>query len=203
VLDPAGLPCPSVEVTFTKVAGRRYTMTVAREHGPELAPRQGPGYHDYLPHDAVHFIVESVAGLSGGVFGRIAAGHSNLFTPADPALRRHQARREAKRKLPASARLDMARSESLASLCLPLWELRAGHRRELPPWLAEVEPSALASSLVERILERLDAFAAEWRRLQIGASMTLCWPGDVSARRRQTAALDDSSLYLGAKFVKR
>ena len=42
-----------MEVTFTKLKGHRYLMTVVRERGPELAPRQGPGYHDYLPHDAV------------------------------------------------------------------------------------------------------------------------------------------------------
>ena len=42
-----------MEVTFTKLQGRRYLMTVVRDRGPELAPRQGPGYHDYLPHDAV------------------------------------------------------------------------------------------------------------------------------------------------------
>ena len=68
-----------MDVTFRKLTGRRYVMSVVRERGPELAPTPGPGYHDYLPHDAVHFIVESEAGLSGGVFGRIAAGQSNLF----------------------------------------------------------------------------------------------------------------------------
>jgi hypothetical protein len=56
-----------MDVTFTKAPGRRYFMTVVRERGVPLAPRQGPGYHDYLPHDAVHFLVESEAGLSGGV----------------------------------------------------------------------------------------------------------------------------------------
>ena len=87
-----------MQVTFTKLPGRRYEMTVARERGPALAPRNGPGYHDWLPHDAVHFLVEAEAGLSGAVFGRIAAGHSNLFSPVDPSERRHQARREAKRR---------------------------------------------------------------------------------------------------------
>ena len=44
-----------MEVTFTKAAGRRYVMTVARERGPRLASRHGPGYDDHLPHDAVPF----------------------------------------------------------------------------------------------------------------------------------------------------
>jgi hypothetical protein len=60
---------PFMEVTFAKATtGRRYVMTVVRERGPQLAPRPGPGYDDYLPHDAVHFLVEAEAGLSGGVF---------------------------------------------------------------------------------------------------------------------------------------
>ena len=65
-----------MKVTFAKATGRRYVMTVVRERGPQLAPRPGPGYDDYLPHDAVHFLVEAEAGLAGGVFGRIAAGQN-------------------------------------------------------------------------------------------------------------------------------
>ncbi len=75
-------------------------MTVRRQAGPSLAPRQGPGYDDHLPHDAVHLLVENEAGLTGGVFGRVAAGRSNIFWPADPKLQRRQARREAKRRRP-------------------------------------------------------------------------------------------------------
>jgi hypothetical protein len=81
-----------MDVTFTKAAGRRYLMTVVRERGPQLAPRHGPGYDDYLPHDAVHFIAEAEARLSGGVFGRIAAGQSNMFWAADPRMLRRQGR---------------------------------------------------------------------------------------------------------------
>ncbi|MBV9049663.1 MAG: hypothetical protein JOY58_15410, partial [Solirubrobacterales bacterium] len=87
-----------MEVTFTKLAGRRYRMTVVRECGPALAPRQGPGYNDYLPHDAVHLIAECEAGLAGGVFGRVAAGECNIFAPADPSVIRRQRRRETKRR---------------------------------------------------------------------------------------------------------
>ncbi len=169
-----------MDVTFTKVAGRRYLMTIVRERGPELAPRQGPGYDGYLPHDAVHCLAESEAGISGGVFGRIAAGriaagHSNIFTTADPTLRRRQARREAKRRPRETEGADMARSESLASFCQPLWELRAGHRSELPLWFSSVEPSLLASPLVERIVGRLDDFAGHWHALPMNSSVTLSW----------------------------
>ncbi|MCX5418865.1 hypothetical protein [Streptomyces sp. NBC_00078] len=108
-----------MDVTFTKMSGRRYRMTVVRGSGPEPAPRQGPGHDDWLPHDAVHFLVEAEARLSGGVFGRIAAGRSNIFWAADPAVRRRQARREAKWQPSKAEHADMARSEALASACAP------------------------------------------------------------------------------------
>jgi hypothetical protein len=173
-----------MRVTFTKGPGRRYVMTVMRERGPELAPRQGPGYDDYLPHDAVHFLVEAESRLAAGVFGQIAAGRNNLFWPADPAARRRQARKERKRKLkPRDGELaDVARSEALASVCQRLWELRAGHRRELPDWFSRVPPGTLESPLVERILARLDEFAAQWHSLPGGGSVTLTWPVSVPRR---------------------
>ena len=181
-LPVARLPC-LYGVTFTKVAGRRYRMTVVRERGPRLAPRHGPGYDDYLPHDAVHFIVEAEAHLSGGVFGRIAAGQSNIFWAADPRVLRRQVRREAKRRPGATERADMARSEELASICQPLWEQRAGHRRQLPLWFSSLTPDLLAPSpLRERILARLDEFAARWHALPVGRSITLSWPLDGHGR---------------------
>ncbi|WP_042384257.1 hypothetical protein [Streptacidiphilus melanogenes] len=167
-----------MDVTFTKLSGRRYRMAVVREHGPELAPRQGPGYDDYLPHDAVHFLVEAEAGLSRGAFGRIAAGRNNIFWAADPVARRRQARREAKRPPSQAEHADMARSETLASLCEPLWKQRAGQRADLPIWFASRASASGISDppLVERILARLDEFAACWHALPVGGSVTLAWP---------------------------
>jgi hypothetical protein len=52
------------------------------------------------------------------------------------------------------------RSEGLASVCQVLWELRAGRRREPPPRFDRVPPEDLESMLTERILARLDDFAA-------------------------------------------
>jgi hypothetical protein len=93
----------------------------------------------------------------------------------------------------------MARSESLASLCLPLWELRTGHRREMPEWHARIERDLHASPLVARILERLDEFAASWHGLPVGGGLTLSWPlnqpgnagSDGRRRPRSTATNHD------------
>lgn len=175
-MDRADVASPVVEVTFRKLSDRRYRMSVVRERGPELAPRNGPGYDDYLPHDAVHFLVEAEARLAWGVFGQIAAGRNNIFWPADPELRRGQARRE-KRMKPRPVELaDMSRSEFLASVCKPLWEVRVGRRSALPDWDSGVQPDLLESPLVERILARLDEFANRWHPLLLHNSVTLPWP---------------------------
>lgn len=158
-----------MEVTFTKGPGRAYTVAVRREKAPELAPRRGPGSHPYLPHDLVHLVVEVEAGLRGGVFGRIAAGESGLFWPADPARRRRVNRRESRRKPSPAARADMARSEELAGLCMPLWELRRGHRDRLPAYLAGADTT---DPLVDRIVTRLDELADHWHALSEDGSLT-------------------------------
>jgi hypothetical protein len=183
-----------MKVTFTKLAGRRYTMAIAREHGPALAPRGGPGYHDYLPHDAVHFLVEAEARLAGGVFGRIARGESTFFWTADPAVARKHARRARARKPTPAQQADMGTSETLAGTCQVLWEMRAGHLAAPPEWFSRVEPETLESALVQRVVGRLDEFAAMWHSLPAGGSITLPWPlsersqYEKAASRRQGVA---------------
>lgn len=175
-----------MQVTFTKVRDRRYVLEVERERGPVLAPRQGPGYDEYLPHDAVHLIVESEAGLTQGVFGQLAAGRSNIFWPTDPADRRRQRRRETKRRASKAEGSEMARSELLASVCPPLWELRTGRRATPPEWFSSVEPGVLTSPLADRIMLRLDDFATRWHELSPGESMTVSWPLRVRTARSVT-----------------
>jgi hypothetical protein len=174
--DRAGVASWGVDITFTKLAGGRYMVSVVREHGPELAPRNGPGHDDYLPHDAVHFLVEAEARLARGVFGQIAAGRNNIFWPVDQAQQRRQARREKKRKTRPDEVGDMTRSETLAGLCQALWEFRAGHRSALPDWHSWVQPDLLESPLVGRIVARLDEFASRWHPLLLNDSVTLTWP---------------------------
>jgi hypothetical protein len=81
----------------------------------------------------------------------------------------------------------MGRSEDLAGLCQVLWELRSGHRHEPPLWFRDVPPDTLQSPLVERILGRLDEFAARWRALQAGGSITLAWPQDGRPVQREAS----------------
>lgn len=173
-----------VDVDFTKGSGRRYYMEVRRERGPVLAARQAPGYDDALPHEVVHFIVEAEAGLTGGVFGRVASGRSQIFWPEDQATARKQRRREAKHPLPRSAGRDMQRSESLVGVCTALWERKVGRRAELPAWFDLVATNEPPSELTDRIVERLDTFAAMWQAIPVGGTVTLHWPDRAQAPSR-------------------
>ncbi|HEX6468850.1 MAG TPA: hypothetical protein VF069_07105 [Streptosporangiaceae bacterium] len=170
-----------MDVTFTKASGRRYIIGIDRQVGPRLAARPGPGYHPYLPHDVVHFVVETEAGIRGGVFGRAAAGDCGIFWPADPAERRRALRR--KRRPSPEEDADMARSERLAAICLPLWEMRAGRRHRPPEWLTGYPPGEVETPLLERICARLDEIARHWHALRIGGSLTLTWPYPEGRRR--------------------
>lgn len=172
-----------MQVTFTRSGERRYTVAVDRATGPRLAPRQGPGYDPFLPHDLVHFVVEAEAGLRGAVFGSLAAGESGIFWPEDGSLIRHQRRRERKHKAPQSARDDMVRSERLAAVSLPMWQLRSGRLARPPVWFAALTPEQLGAPLLARICDRLDRVAPRWHALPVGGGITLTWPFPEGPRR--------------------
>jgi hypothetical protein len=162
-----------MRIVFTKGPGTSYEIAVHREAGAELAPRNGPGGHPYLPHDLVHFLVEVEAGIALGVYGRLAAGDNGMFWPADPAERVRAARRRRTRRPTSSpaAKADMVRSEKLAGIAVPVWEVRRGHLRELPAYVTaqEIPP------VVDRIVARFDDFADRWHGLPVGGSLEVTW----------------------------
>jgi hypothetical protein len=158
-----------MKVTFVKTGERRYAVLVGRDRYPDLACGT-IGYHDWLPHDLLHFMAEAEYGLDAGIFGDLAGGgNARIFMPLGEnhevdmrrltkLWRRQRIRRT---RLP-----DGRRSEELA------WELERGWRaRTLPPHLQR----------------KLDDLAARWHALQVGGSLTLEWPRP-ERRRRPPAA---------------
>ncbi|MEU1621649.1 hypothetical protein ABZ479_30680 [Streptomyces sp. NPDC005722] len=175
-----------MRVVFTKGPGTSYGIAVHRETGAALAPRGGPGGHPYLPHDLVHFLVETEAGIGLGVYGRLAAGDNGLFWPADPEERAKAARRHKSRPVKPSprAQADMARSEQLADVALRVWEVRRGHARELPAYMTAADVPAV----VDRIVVAFDAHADRWHALPVGGSLTVTWPGGTAPPGRVPGA---------------
>lgn len=59
--------------TFVRAAGQPDRVYVVRPDGSEVS-WTFPSYGDALPHDLVHLVVESAAGLRDGFWGRVARG---------------------------------------------------------------------------------------------------------------------------------
>ena len=158
-----------MQVTFTKVDGKRYRVTIEREQGPALVPRFAPGYDDLMPHDVAHYVVEESYGIELGVWGQLAAGGGGIFAPApeDNTLR-HQRRAQ---RIGVVGRADMARSEQLVVLTVHTWERSIGRVKQATLPALEVDPAQLAGAV-----RRMAVVAEQWRALPRGGSLTFTWP---------------------------
>lgn len=133
----------------------------------------GPGYHDRLPHDAAHFIVESELGIGGGVFGQLAAGGTaNTFYSEDKKKIRKTKKRGA--EIAKAHKADALFSEHAIYAAQARWE-----KHDIIP------DTKVAAADIERIIDKFEEFAAKWSKLQIGGSITLEWhPANTKLRKR-------------------
>jgi hypothetical protein len=159
-----------MKVTFTRTKPRGYSIRI---EGSGIAPAvmdPAPGYHESLPHDAAHFIVESELGIEGGIFGQMALG--GILRP-DQADARSQ--RKAKKKRTAIFKdneADAMFAEHAVWAAQSRWE-----KQPIVP------ATKIPAADLDRVIERFDAFAAEWSGLPVGDSITLEW--DPAARRKR------------------
>ena len=159
-----------MEVSFTKVDDKRYSVTITRELGPPLVPRFGPGYDDLMPHDVAHYLIEEHFGIELGVWGQLAAGGGGIFTPApeDNTLR-YQRRAQ---RIGAVGRADMQRSERLVVMTVATWERSIGRvDHAIGPFREEVDPRALDGAV-----RRMAEVAGRWQSLGRGRPLTFAWP---------------------------
>lgn len=176
----------------TRTAARRYAVRVEREYACTVAAEPAPGYDDHLPHDLVHFVVESHFGLADGIFGRLAAGgEDRLFRPVDTAWTRRDSRRTARRSAPAgtgkpaaTAPSDTARSEHRAATAYNAWLFRHGRIKAFPDAEAALARAGVGPGDLDAVLDRLDPLAVRWHALAVGGSLSLDWPLPERVRRR-------------------
>jgi hypothetical protein len=151
-----------MRVTFTKTDGRRYGVYVQRDKAPDLR-LYGPGYHERLPHDLLHFVAEAEFGLDDAVFGDVAAGgNAKIFLPVDKSL---VAKMWRKKRMHKVVLPEGRRSEELTTMLA-----RAVETREYPDDLAP-------------IVAKLDELARRWEALAPGESITLDWPRSEGRKR--------------------
>jgi len=159
-----------MQVTFTKVDAKRYSITIERENGPALVPRFGPGYDDLMPHDLAHYLVEEFFEIELGVWGQLAAGGGGIFAPAPEDNSLQYQRRS--RRIGAVGRAEMARSEQLVLITVVTWERSIGRiKNQVRPFALEVDADVLRGAVA-----RMDEVAGRWKALQYGGSLTFIWP---------------------------
>src|SRR6266481_8844673 len=154
-----------MNVTFTRTGERRYRVSV---EGPGVVSswiEPAPGYDGRLPHDMAHFVVENELGITGGVFGQLAAGGlANTFHPFD-----HQSRRKLSKRndrIAAINRRDAMLSEKIVWLAFQTWNNELG---EAP----SVE--GVSTEDVKRVCKQFEAVSKVWSKLKVGGSLTLVW----------------------------
>src|SRR6266480_7699489 len=109
-----------MNVTFTRTGERRYRVSV---EGPGLISscmEPAAGYDARLPHDMAHFVVENELGITGGVFGQLAAGGTaRTFRPTIEKGRRKVAKRG--NRIAIANRNDALLSERLVAIACQTW----------------------------------------------------------------------------------
>lgn len=164
-----------MEIAFVR-AGDRYFTEVERDAGAVVRLR-GPGGRARVPHDLVHYVVESELDVDRGFWGKVSRGENvgkvELVRP--PNRRRRPARRAPRGKggdieavvglvtrIHAQPARDAATMRGLLETSLtPAMRSRSG-----------LEPRA-----VERMCRRLDDLAGRWEKLPNGGRLVVDWPG--------------------------
>lgn len=152
-----------MKVTFTKTHSKGYSMSV---EGPGIDPvkmHPAPGYDPRLPHDVAHFIVENELGIMGGVIGQLAAGGTaNTFFSQD--VRSQRKSRKRGKEIAKANKKDALFSEHAIYAAQSRWE-----KHDIIP------DTKIPATDIARIIEKFEAFAAEWSQLAVGGSITLEW----------------------------
>lgn len=184
-----------MKVHFIRSGQRRYSMRIERAGLPVLVMDPAPGFDPDVPHDMVHFVVEAVLGLKGGVFGQIAAGGtagSFHVETADGKVDAREQRRTVRKQIEKGRKLIEAqgREGELSELAAFLFDIawRSGHRpdsAEQRAALGEAERVRATLGADERaaldaarsaVFAAFDRLAADWRALHVGEALVLEWP---------------------------
>lgn len=184
-----------MKVHFIQSGERRYAMRIERAGLPVLVMDPAPGFDADVPHDMVHFVVEAVLGLKGGVFGQIAAGGtagSFHVAAAEGKADAREQRRTARKQVAKGRKLIemQGREGELSELAAFLFDIgwRSGQRSdsaEQRAALGEADRVRATLSADERaaidaarpkVFGAFDRLAADWRALRVGEALILEWP---------------------------
>ncbi|RYZ01270.1 MAG: hypothetical protein EOO73_36080 [Myxococcales bacterium] len=176
-----------MNVIFRRTGQRRYAVIVQIPGKSDQAMDPAPGFHPYIPHDLVHYVVEAELKLQAGVFGRAARGGGTFIAglsgeaSALRARERARARRKQARRERALARdepsdAQMRASERLAYLSDVAWRRSQGQKPDPASAQAPTPLTSEESTRVERVVRRLHELAPRWHGLAVGGQLVFAWP---------------------------
>jgi hypothetical protein len=123
-----------------------------------------------------HFVVENELGITGGIFGQLAAGgHARTFHPTDPKVTRKVVKRG--KRLAVANRGDASLSEKVVYLACQTWTNN---------FSGMTLTEGVSAEDIRRVCRQFDAVSTIWSKLAVGESMTLVWRGKAArtVRRR-------------------
>jgi hypothetical protein len=184
-----------MEVTFAKVDPGFCETSVVRSDGVRLAvPTFGPMRH--MPHDLVHFVVESELEVERGFWGCIAAGAVFRGMRVLAGRRRPHAD-ERSRAILERAGQRLVESEELVRIVLQAAVVERASSGELARRLARAfcphgkSRGEIGLDAARRVGAALLARRSEWAELASGAALRLRWPlreaGTISRSARRPA----------------
>ncbi len=187
-----------MKIEFCRTGERRYGVTIHRSGKSPLEMNPAPGYDSAMPHDLLHFIVESELGLRQGIFGQIAdGGTAGTFRAVQSSgENRREAARSRRRETQRGSKLlrqgqeDSMQSERATVICLYEWLARstdparrtlaaemAVNAKTVRSQLSTAESQSLNESAIKRICARMEELSQQWASLEIGQTLTVFWSG--------------------------
>ncbi len=184
-------------LVFRRIGQRRYAIEAKRPPLPDVEMNPAPGYDGLMPHDLLHLVVEAQLGLTGGVFGQLAAGgDAGTFHPSFKPQETSRVAARVRHRLKARGKILMRdgrdeseQSERATFICWYEWLARSqsSDRRTAAQAMAQqarqvrdvapaTELRALSERKLEEICQRLDELSSHWSRLGVGQSMAVRWP---------------------------
>ena len=164
-----------MRITFERTGERRYAVQVSRAERTDLRVDPAPGFSEVIPHDLVHFVVETRLGLRDGIFGQLAAGgNAGMFVPTEEQRTKAWGRQAARRN--ASTGRDMGASEELAAQVYPRWLRARGHAPGSHYAQVEPPPTELSPQQLDEVFADLDELSARWQAAPVGGCVEVEWP---------------------------
>jgi hypothetical protein len=178
-----------MNVRITRLNEATTVVRFERSDG-SIVETRSPGGRHRLPHDLMHYVVESELGLDDGLWGRIHSGvtYSNFRVLRAPSKKRSHARRARRH---TGRRKGVLEAEVLVGVFHDIWEGTAerewGSIRAFldATWSPRTRSRAeeVDEETIQRVCAALNEAASAWNRVPLGGELCVQWPAAPRSER--------------------